>query len=181
MTKFSKFRPSGDRKTAPILMVSDHYLEYWSLNPLNSYLVYALCLLQVFRDEKIFGQVDHFSPLVAKKWQQSRWLSIIIWYTDHWIHFTLVIVVFRNDSNFLATLAKFHSSGGQRWPKLVVYDNWPVSWHFLAMSTVGLCWISHLYPNVHIYWETHTVYECISKMFYTWWKYTVSPFSYILL
>ena len=65
----------------------------------TSYLVYAL-IMQVFRDDKIFGQVDHFSPLVAKKWQQSRWLSIIIWYTDHWIHFILVIVVFRNDSIF---------------------------------------------------------------------------------
>ena len=25
-----------------------------------------------------------------------------------------------------------------KWPKLFVYDNWPVPWYFLAMCTVGL-------------------------------------------
>ena len=103
-------------------MLSDHYLEYWSLNPLYTWCMHQLCKSSGMK--RYLAKLTIFSPLVAKKWQHTDWCSFQEWF------------------NFLATLAKFQSSGGQRWPKLVVYDKWPVSWHFLAMCTVGLCWLS---------------------------------------
>ena len=156
-------------------MVSDHYLEY------SIHFILGVCA--DYASLQRWKYIWPSWPFFPSGGQQMA--AIAVAFNHYLVYWSFNILhtgycSFQEWLNVLATLAKFQSSGGQRWTKLVVYDNWPVSWHFLAMSTVGLCWISH-YPNVHIYWETHTVYECISEMFYTWWKYTVSPFSYILL
>ena len=122
-------------------MVSDYYLEYWSLNPLHTWCMHWLCKSSEMK--RYLAKLTIFSPLVAKKFQQSvAFNHYLVYWSLNTLHTGQCS--FQEWLNFLATLAKFASSGGQRWPKLVVYDNWPVSWHFLAMSTVGLCWLSNL-------------------------------------
>ena len=94
------------------LMVSNHYLGYWSRNP----------------------KLDKFGPSGGRKmaavggfWQSSRILIIKI--TSYWLGEFWKMTWF---------FAKYQHSGGQKWPKLMVYDNWTLSWHFVAMSTVDL-------------------------------------------
>ena len=93
---FAKFRPSGGWKMTPIPMWPDHYLEYWSLNPLHTWCMHWLSLQK---------WVDIWPrwPFFALWWPKNgsnRWLSTVIGNTHHWIHFILVGVVFRNDSIF---------------------------------------------------------------------------------
>ena len=64
---------------APILMVSDHYLEYWSLNPLHIGVCTVYESLQIWID--IWPQ-DHFLPSGGQKNGSNRLLSTIIWNTD---------------------------------------------------------------------------------------------------
>ena len=67
---FAKFRPSGDWKMAPILMWSDQYLDYWSLDPLHTWCTHWLCKFSEM--SRYLATLTSFCPLVAKKWQQSE-------------------------------------------------------------------------------------------------------------
>ena len=134
------------------LMVSNHYLGYWSRNPLHIWCVHWLGEFSYF-----WFKLDKFGPSGGRKmaevggfWQSSRILIIKI--TSYWLG------EFWKMTRFFA---KYQHSGGQKWPKLMVYDNWTLSWHFVAMSTVELWRLSDgaairsLYLLVLIYMLTH--------------------------
>ena len=60
--------------------------------------------------------------------------------------------------NFLATLAKFQSSGGQRWTKLVVYDNWPDLFLHIFLPCLLLAFAGYLITLMSTYTGKPTLF-----------------------
>ena len=74
-----KFRPSGDWKMAPIVMWSDHYLEYWSLDPLHTWCMHWLCKFSEM--SRYLATLTIFALWWPKKWQQSEAFES---YLEYW-------------------------------------------------------------------------------------------------
>ena len=111
------------------LMVSNHYLGYWSQNPLHMWCVHWLGEFSYFWWKLAKFGLSGGRKMAAVGGFGQLFRILIIEITSYWLGEFLKKMRF---------LAKYQHSGGQKWPKLMFYDNWIVSWHFLAMSTVCL-------------------------------------------
>ena len=111
------------------LVVSNHYLEYWSCNPLHTWCKQFLVGFSDFLGTLANRPSGGWNMAAGGDFWPLSWILVInTIHTGQW--------GFRNYL-ILARLAKIQASGSQRWPKLVVYDIWPFL-HFRAMFTVGL-------------------------------------------